>query len=403
MIRAITAAATLSLLAGSGVSAQSQPDATPLPPLFEGVRTAVILNAQTDPALNALIDATAQGAHEDIGGRIGEGRRNDYSMQTQPDAQSVVRSALDLAQAEATEIVLTTGGDSQSMMGFARNFPSTAFLDIGQPLPCVDMEGRPDASGACEGSEFSIASNYMAVDFAIEDAAYLAGVLAASASRDDRIGIIAGRPDCPECQRLIEGFTLGAQSVKPDIAIQLAYLAQGSEYEAFGDPATAKTFAKAFIDVFEPDVLLPVAKAASMGMVEAACEAGILAVGTNGDVTARQPDLADCVLTSITTDMEFAVREAIFAFSRGMLEPTWRLGLEDGRVDVTDEWTTRTALPVDVNERYNVARDALITGLVDACPTACGPRAGREIPAAAVEDPGVEPPQNEGAEEPQAG
>jgi len=372
MSRIIVGAAALTLLTSSAVFAQSEPTATPLPRLVEGVKTAVITSELTDPVVNEVIDETARFAHKVIGGIVSNRKKNGFFPSSQPTGQDVVRTTLDFAKAEEVNVIVITGGDSQSTVSIARNFPQTVYLDIAQPQPCIDSDGRFDPSGTCEGTPFAIPSNYMAVNFEVEDAAYLAGVVAASASRSDRLGIISGLADCEECNRYIQGFILGAQSVSPEIDIELAFLADDDETEAFGDPTTAKTFAKAFIDVHQPDVLLPIARGASRGMIEAACEAGILAVGTDIDVSVVHPDLAECVLASITKDMEYAVQESIFRFAETNLQPTWNLGLEDGYVDLTDEWTRRPTMPVDATERYADAREAIIIDQIDTCPSTCG-------------------------------
>jgi basic membrane lipoprotein Med (substrate-binding protein (PBP1-ABC) superfamily) len=373
MSRIIVGAAALTLLVPSAVFAQQfEPGATPRPRLLEGVKTAVITSALTDPVVNEVIDTTARFAHKELGGIASNRKKNGFFPSSQPTGQDVVRTTLDFAKAEEVNVIVITGGDSQSTVSIARNFPQTVYLDIAQPQPCIDSDGRSDPSGTCEGSTFAIPSNYMAVNFEVEDAAYLAGVIAASASRSDRLGIISGLADCEECNRYIQGFILGAQGVKPDIDIEMAFLADDDEAEAFGDPTTAKTFAKAFIDVHQPDVLLPIARGASRGMIEAACEAGILAVGTDIDVSVVHPDLAECVLASITKDMEYAVRESVFRFANSDLQPTWDLGLEDGYVDLTDEWTRLPTMPVDATERYADAREAIIIDQIDACPSTCG-------------------------------
>jgi hypothetical protein len=40
-------------------------------------------------------------------------------------------------------------------------------------------------------------------------------------------------------------------------------------------------------------------------------------------------------------------------------------------VDLTDEWQRLPTMPVDAPERFEAAREGLISGRVDACPTAC--------------------------------
>lgn len=384
-INVIGLAAAMSLLTASAVVAQiGEPAATPPPNQVVGVTTGTITSDLTEPAISTIVEKAATFAHEEIGGRAG-GKKDGFLSVALPATSNVVLAARDLAE-EDFDLVVISGGDSQGTVGFAAAYPNTVFLDIGQPLPCVTRDGRADPSGTCDGDTFAIPINYAAVDFDVDQAAYLAGVIAAAASRDDSLGIISGTMDCPDCNRYIQGFLLGAQSIKPEIDVEIAYLADEGEAAAFGDPTSAKTFAKAFIDVYEPDVILPLAGSGSRGIIEAACEAGILAVGTDIDVSTAYPELAECILASIVKDFDFAVREAIFAFANESLAPEWRLGLADGHVVVTDEWTRLPGLPVDLAERYEQAGQAVLTGQVQTCPTDCGAPYG---PGAAVEVPVV--------------
>ncbi len=326
MIKVISLAAAFALLGGGAVSAQiGEPVATPPPNQVEGVTTGLVRNDVTEPAINAIVERAAAFAHEEIGGRP-EGKKAGFLSVTLPATSNVVLAARDLAE-ENRNVVVISGGDSQGTVGFAAAYPNTVFLDIDQALPCVTRDGRADPSGTCEGGLDAIPFNYSAVGFEVDQAAYLAGVIAAAASRDDSLGIISGMLDCAECNRYIQGFLLGARSVKPDIDVEVAYLADEGEAVAFDDPTSAKTFAKAFIDVYDPDVLLPLAGSGSRGIIEAACEAGIYAVGTDVDVSTTYPELAECILASITKDFEYAVRESIFQFANQTLAPEWRLGL----------------------------------------------------------------------------
>ena len=379
------AAALLLLTAGTATAQVREPVATPPPSQLPGIKTAVIQNATIDPNISAVIDQRSRFAHKEIGGRIG-GKKSGYLAVTLPDPASVSVAASDLAQ-EGFDLAVISGGDSLATVGIARANPDMVFLDIDQPLPCVTQDGIGDPSGTCTGGELAIPRNYSAVDFAVDEAAYLAGVIAASASRRDLLGIISGTSECEECNRYIQGFALGAQSVKPEIAVQLAFLADEGDEAAFGDPVAAKTYAKAFIDVFEPEVVLPVAGAASRGIIEAACEAGIYAVGTEIDVSAVHPELEECILTSVTKDFGYAVREAIFSVANGDYEPAREFGLADGHVAATDEWTRLPGLPVELSERYAAAEQAIVTGLVDTCPIGCGARFGSDNSAETDVDP----------------
>jgi basic membrane lipoprotein Med (substrate-binding protein (PBP1-ABC) superfamily) len=398
MARIIIGAAALTLLVSSAVGAQS---ATPPPKEFgPDLQTSVVTNALDDARTNELIESTARAFHLELGGKAaGKFWRPEPP---QPGSDGVVQALLRIAK-EPPSVAIVSGGDGQATVGIARNSDATVFIDLGQGLPCVTEDGQPDPSGTCAGGEAGIPFNYTAVDFAVEDGAYLAGLLAAAASRNDRIGIISGAAECSECNRYIRGFVNGARSVKPGIAIQLAYLAD-DETAGFSDRASAQTFTRAFLDVYQPDVLLPVGRGTSRAMIETVCEAGdALAVGTGIDVAASDPDLAQCVLTSVSKDVASAVRETMYAFAQGTTSRTVSYGLTDGRVSVT--WPKQSWLPVDTAERYKRAETAILTGQIDTCPGDCGARldgavedeAGVESGGADTEaaEPGDEEPDDE--------
>lgn len=395
MVRIISAAVVLTLLTSTAVSAQVEireprPRAEPNP--LRGAQTSLIMTGFADPAVNATIESAAREAHSRM-----KAKPKGFLATTVGDSDSVVREASDLAEQQRDtrgvdgHIVVITGGDSERTAGFALDFqesPLTVFIDIDQPFPCLTFDGRVDPTGTCPGRERSLAYNHAIVEFAVDQPAYLAGVIAASASRDDRLGIISGTPGCVSCNRYIQGFTLGAQSVQPEIEIEVAYLSDDDEATAFGDPDTARTFAKAFIDVYQPDVLLPVAGASTRGMIEAACEEGILAVGTGYDVTATHPGLDRCVLASITRDLDRAVQWSMFKLPDGEDLGYWLLDISDGGVALTDDWEDLPSLPPATRDYFEAALAGILSGQIDTCPTECGTRFA---PGAAVEEPEPSP------------
>ncbi len=372
MSRIAIGAAALTLLASSAIHAQTSLEP---PPDIPGLTTVVITSALDDSRTNRLIEDTALAFHLDAGGVASNKKGNGWLPQApQPSTEAITETLLEVAKEQPT-IVVISGGDAQADVGVARSAERTQLIDLGQAGPCVTEDGKPDPSGTCAGGEGAIPSNYMAVDFAVEDGAYLAGLLAAAASRNERIGIVSGAADCVECNRYIRGFVNGARSLKPEIAIELAYLAD-SETAAFSDADSAKTFTQAFIEIYQPDVLLPLGRGVSTAMIEAACEAGdVLAVGTGIDVAAANPDLAECVLTSVTKDLGGAVYQAMYdyaqyAFARGgALQRLVRYDLEDDHVAVI--WP-RQSLPVDTAERYQAAQTGILTGQIDTCGEDCG-------------------------------
>ena len=363
--RFIIGATSLTLLVSSAAVAQI--DLAP-PPDVPDLATSVITSSLDDAATNRLIEASARAFHLEAGGNISNNKKNGWFPQDPlPSAERITETLLDVVQ-DQPDVVVISGGDPLADVGVARNFPDTHVIDLGQAAPCVTEDGKPDPSGTCAGGVDRIPFNYTAVDFAVEDGAYLAGLLAAQASRNDRLGIISGASDCGECNRYVHGFVNGARSVKPQIAISLAYLAT-DEADGFGDAASAREFTEVFIDVRQPDVLLPIGRGATMSMVEAACDAGsVLTVGTGIDIAAADPVLAECILASITKDLAAAVTETTYAFARGEADTVVTYDLVDDRIAVT--WPRQT-LPVGTIEIFDSTKTGILTGQIETCPDDC--------------------------------
>jgi basic membrane lipoprotein Med (substrate-binding protein (PBP1-ABC) superfamily) len=371
----ISLAAAVMLLAAGVVVAQGEeaPLGTPKPVEVPDLTMSIVRNELTDRSINQVVEEAATDAFTVIGGEL-DGKKSHLGSVLRSTPDGVVRAALDAAEA-GDILVLMSGGDSQAAANFVgtREYSdSTTFLDIDQPAPCVTLDGRADPTGACEGLSAGALPNYMAVDFDTDQAAYLAGVVAASASREDTLGIVSGTEDCEDCNRTLAGFVEGARSVKPDIEIRLAYLSDEGGAPAFAERSSAATFTQAFIDVYQPDVVLAAAGDASYGIVQAACDAGILAVGTDVDVSKAYPELAGCVLGSITKDIERAVRESIYDYANGTMSREWRLGLADAGVAFTDEWRKVAGIPVGLEDSYATTQQAIIDGQVETCPGDCG-------------------------------
>ena len=386
MPRAMALALTSVLLVSSGAAAQSdeEPASTPPPdflPYGRNLVSAVLIGNLEDPREAEAVVQAVLAAHDEHGGntRLCDGAQisSRCVISERFDRPADVGARLeDLTSREAgavPQVAVVFGGDGQATVGEARLNGSTVFLDIDQPVPCVTESGVPDPSGTCTGGADGLPFNYSAVTFAVDEAAYLAGIVAASASRTGRLGVISGMPTCDECHRTIEGFTLGARSVSPSIQVDVAFLSDADEEAAYGDLAMARSFAEAFINVYQPEVLLPIAGASSRGIIEAACEAGILVVGTGTDVSVTYPNLAGCVLTSVVKDYDQAVKDTMLSFQDTVL-PQRVMDLANGGVDLRagdGDWTQQPNLRGDLTARVQSAREAIAAGIVDTCPTLC--------------------------------
>ncbi|MEX1336509.1 MAG: BMP family ABC transporter substrate-binding protein [Candidatus Limnocylindrales bacterium] len=385
-VRAITAATALSLAISSVAAAQSvDEEQLVFAESMPSTLGAVVTNALDPGNYNALVTGTAKSYHsERLGGRDKPPVEPKKNANKQPPpggwiergpvegTDTVTQAALSLAGEESPNLMLVSGGDWTANVGIARLNPSTTILDLNAPTPCLDESGRADASAECIAGAEAAPGNYRAIEFAVEEGAYLAGVIAARESRGMPLGIISGALDCLECDRYVTGFINGARSVEPEIEIELAYLAD-DEVAGFGDGASAKTYAEAFIEVYQPGVLLPIGRGATMGMVEAACEADVKVIGAGIDISAERPDFRQsCVMTSIVPDVARAVEEGMYYFSTGGGPPVITYDLSGGGVTMTEEWFVSPTKRVDTNEFFDAAKLAIQTDQVEPCPDGCG-------------------------------
>ncbi len=139
--------------------------------------------------------------------------------------------------------------------------------------------------------------NLSVFDNWIHEPAYLAGMLAGGISKSGVIGVVGGMP-VPEVNRIVNAFVAGAQKSNPKIEVKVTFI------NSWFDPAAAKEAALAQIDA-KADVLF----AERAGVIEAAQEKGLVAIGNMSDQSAVAPDtvLTSCVW-SMTPTVDYVLK-----------------------------------------------------------------------------------------------
>ena len=130
--------------------------------------------------------------------------------------------------------------------------------------------------------------NFSVFDNWIHEPAYLAGMLAGGLTETGVIGVVGGVP-VPEVNRITNAFIAGAREVNPEVEAKVSFI------NSWFDPAAAKEAALAQIDA-GADVLY----AERFGVIEAADENDLIAVGNMSDQSSLAPDN---VVTSVTWNM----------------------------------------------------------------------------------------------------
>ena len=267
----------------------------------------------------------------------------------------------------------------------AKANPNVWFIGVDH-APCIKGDGTVDPTFAdCSGSVATLLPKYIALNYAEDQAGYLAGMVAASASQSNIIGAIGGVSLCGPCVRYIQGYVLGAKSVKPDITVKVAWVSASDFRAGFADQAGGKTFANQFIQQNAGiDVLFQVAGLTGNGVIDAACEADINAIGVDVDQHESYPASQACILTSAEKKLARSVSESIKAIANN----TAKGGLiffnasNDG-IGVSPFYGAASKLPSDMQSKIDTATAAMKAGTLTTCPAApaCG-----QVPAPPIGD-----------------
>lgn len=138
--------------------------------------------------------------------------------------------------------------------------------------------------------------NFSVFDNWIHEPAYLAGMIAGGLTKTNTLGVVGGYP-VPEVNRITNAFIQGAQSVNPNVEVKVTFL------NSWFDPAAAKEAALAQVGA-GADVLF----AERFGVIEAALEKGLIAIGNMSDQQSLAPGN---VVTSVTWNMDPTVKYVI--------------------------------------------------------------------------------------------
>lgn len=314
--------------------------------------------------LGAQNGATAIGATDEVAVAVPE------------DASQYAALIQDFIDADHN-IIVTVGfalGDASAAAALAN--PDVWFIGVDQ-APCIDAAGAPDPTFACEGDLATLLPNFVGLQYAEDQAGYLAGIVAASISENDTIGAVGGINLVPAVVRYLQGYELGAQSVNPDITVHTDYVSTSDFVVAFNDPAAGKTFAEQFIDTNDPDVLFQVAGKTGNGVLEAACEAGIHGLGVDVDqwlsLNAETDPAYQCIVISAEKKLASSVEETVIAIGAG----TQAAGLsffnaENEGIGISPENSGTGLITADIQALIDTALAGMVDGSLVTCPENCG-------------------------------
>ena len=240
-----------------------------------------------------------------------------------PDSERVI---LNMARKDYKLIFATSFGYMDPVIKVAKDFPNTVFMH------CSGFKTAPNA-----GTYFG----------RMYQARYLTGIVAGAMTKSKKLGYVAAFP-IPEVIRGINAFTLGAQSVNPDVEVRVVWT------KTWYDPATEKEAAKSLLDV-GCDVIAQ--HQDSPGPQEAAQEKGAYSIGYNSDMAQFAPKSH---LTAAIWNWGVLYKDIIEQVQAG----TWKSeqlwwGIDKGIVDIAPYGPM---VPEDVKNTVEAAKAQLLAG-----------------------------------------
>lgn len=160
----------------------------------------------------------------------------------------------------------------------------------------------------------SVPDRVRAVDFRIEEAAYLAGLLAARHSRSGTLGFVGGL-DVPMIRSFGCAYAAGARQQRPEIRV--LQRSMGFVANAFSDPASGHRLAMELIDA-GADVVFHAAGATGLGVLQAVAERDVLGIGVD---TNQNPLHPGHVLTSVMKHLDVVIYSNLVALHEGGWAP----------------------------------------------------------------------------------
>ncbi len=240
------------------------------------------------------------------------------------------QAARRFAQRGANPIVGVGFPQASSIEAVAREFPNIGFaiVDSVVALPNVQSFVYREHEGA-----------------------FLAGQLAALASRTGKLGFVGGQ-DIPLVRKVLCGYEQGAKYANPKVQVISAMT--GTTNAAWTDPARGAELTRTQA-AQGADVIFAAAGTTGLGVLQAAADLGLLGIGVDSNQNGLHPGR---MLTSMLKRTDVAVFQAFSGVRPGITS----LGLKEGGLDLAyDDHNARLVTP-EMRRRVDAAKADIVAG-----------------------------------------
>ena len=285
------------------------------------------LGGKFDKSFNEAAYAGAERWKAETGGSYKE-----LEMQSEAQREQALRR---LAETGANPIVMTGFAFGEVLNKVAKDDPDTKFV-------IIDMVVEQP--------------NVQSVIFSEPQGSYLAGIMAAKASKTGTVGFIGGM-DVPLIHKFECGYAQGVKATNPDAKVLINYT--GTTPAAWNDPVKGGELVKAQISQ-GADVIYAAAGGTGIGVLQAAADAGILSIGVDSNQNHLHPGK---VLTSMVKGVDNSVYDA-FKAGADVAPGIKVMDLASGGVSVAMDDNNKPLVTPDMQAAVDAATKGIIDGTI---------------------------------------
>ncbi len=206
------------------------------------------------------------------------------------------------------------------------------------------------------------ASNVQSVTFKEEEGSYLVGMAAALASKTGKVGFIGGM-DIPLIRNFLTGYEQGVKHVTPSAEVFVNMT--GTTPAAWNDPGRGAELAKSQF-ARGADVVFAAAGATGLGVMQAASDAGKLAIGVDSNQNHVHPGK---VLTSMVKRVDVVVHDCMKSAKDGSWKAGHRVvGLKEDGVGYALDEHNRKLISPEMEAKLEEAKTQIIAGSLSVKP-----------------------------------